>query len=290
MAHRQKDGSILNEFALELDGITLRGMRRPGAGRRCLALHGWLDNAGTFSRLLPHLPEWDIVALDMPGHGHSDWIPTPGFYHFIDGVNWVVRVAQSLQVPLTLLGHSMGGALAGLAGAVLQNQVEAVFMLDSLGPLTNPAEEALALFQRSLASAKPFRRRYYSTREEALARIAQQGHSAGAAEALVQRSLVWDGNGWYFRYDPRLKAVSRARLTEAQIQNFLQALRCPVQVQSFSDGLLPKFDPTAERLAALPRGELVELAGGHHLHLEDPASVAHHILEFEDRHLGQRSA
>lgn len=278
---------MLNEFAVDLDGITLSGLRRPGAGRRCLALHGWLDNAGTFSRLLPHLPDWDVTALDMPGHGHSDWMPTPGFYHFIDGVHWVVRVVQSFQGPVTLLGHSMGGALAGLAGAVLQDKVEAVVMLDSLGPLTTPAEEALELFKKSLASARPFQRRYYPSREEAVARVTQQGHSPEAAEALAQRSLVCDAQGWYYRYDPRLKQVSRARLTEGQIQNYLQALTCPVQVQSFSQGLLPKFQPTRDRLQQMPRAELIELAGGHHLHLEDAATVAHHIREFEDRHFGQ---
>lgn len=273
------------EFSLDVDGITLRGIRRPGPGRRCLALHGWLDNAGTFSRLLPHLPEWDITALDMPGHGHSDWLPSPGFYHFIDAVYWVL---SALKGPTLLLGHSMGGALAGLAAAV--TPVEGVIMLDSLGPLTTPAEEALDLFQRSLAStSKEFKRRYYPSPDEALQRLQKQGHSAEAAHALAERSLVCDHNGWYFRYDPRLKAVSRARLTETQIESFLHNVKCPVQVQSFSDGLLPKFEPTQSRLKCLPQAQFVQLAGGHHLHLEDPAIVARHILEFEERHLGERS-
>jgi pimeloyl-ACP methyl ester carboxylesterase len=33
-----------------------------------LCLHGWLDNAGTFDRLIPLLPrEFSYLAIDFPG-------------------------------------------------------------------------------------------------------------------------------------------------------------------------------------------------------------------------------
>lgn len=42
-----------------------------------LAIHGWQDNAGTFDRLLPLLPATiPILAIDLPGHGHSTPYPT----------------------------------------------------------------------------------------------------------------------------------------------------------------------------------------------------------------------
>ena len=47
----------------------LRGLRwgRPG-NTPILALHGWLDNAASFSRLAPLLLDVDVVAIDLPGH------------------------------------------------------------------------------------------------------------------------------------------------------------------------------------------------------------------------------
>lgn len=271
----------MQEFEITLDGLQLRGMRRPGPGRRCLALHGWLDNAGSFSRLLPHLPDWDLFALDLPGHGHSQWLGHPGCYHFIDAVRTVCLLVEHLaHDDLVLMGHSMGGALASLAAAQAGSQLKALILLDAVGPLTTPAEEAFQLFQRALASeAKPYRRRYYDTYQEALARVQAGGHSPEAAAALAERSLMCDGNGYYYKFDPRLKAVSRARITEEQVQSFLRAIVCPVQVLSFSEGILPKFESAPARLACLQRKEWTELAGGHHLHLEQPEVVASAILK-----------
>jgi pimeloyl-ACP methyl ester carboxylesterase len=274
----------MHSFEVKIDDLKLRGWRRPGSGPRCLAIHGWLDNAGTFSRLVEHLPNWDFLALDLPGHGHSQPLPSPGFYHFIDGVHWVSEMLThwGSQSPVVLMGHSLGGGLATLAASVCPDQVSCLVALDALGPLTSPAEEAHQLFLRSRQSlAKPARRRYYDSYDQAIARLVQEGRSLQAAQALAERSLLCDANGYYYAYDPRLKAVSRARLSEEQIQVYLRNIACPVQVFSFSRGLLPTFAPLAARMQCLQRGQLVEMEGSHHHHLEEPQALAAQILPFQ---------
>ena len=59
------------------------------------ALHGWLDNAGTFEPLVPHFPKghrwvekslrkktpiikFRLLCIDLPGHGMSSHIPPGG--------------------------------------------------------------------------------------------------------------------------------------------------------------------------------------------------------------------
>lgn len=41
-----------------------------------LAVHGWMDIAGSFDFLAPHLLEnSSILVIDLSGHGRSSWLP-----------------------------------------------------------------------------------------------------------------------------------------------------------------------------------------------------------------------
>ncbi|KAG1587997.1 hypothetical protein G6F46_014705 [Rhizopus delemar] len=67
----------LHPFDLEVGGARVAGLRNHGEGPRVLALHGWLDNAASFVPLAPHLSSLQLVAIDLPGHGHSRDDTTP---------------------------------------------------------------------------------------------------------------------------------------------------------------------------------------------------------------------
>jgi len=65
------------------------------AGMPVLAIHGWLDNAGTFDHIAPLLPDLNLVAIDLPGHGLSEHRPMGTNYHFIDYIQWVCTVVDN---------------------------------------------------------------------------------------------------------------------------------------------------------------------------------------------------
>lgn len=51
------------------------GTLRPDSVK-CIAIHGWMDCAGSFDRLIPMLDDrFYIVAIDLPGHGFSTHLP-----------------------------------------------------------------------------------------------------------------------------------------------------------------------------------------------------------------------
>ena len=53
-----------------------------------VALHGWLDNAGSFDGVAPLVvsscPSQSVICLDYPGHGLSSHLPPGQAYHYLE--------------------------------------------------------------------------------------------------------------------------------------------------------------------------------------------------------------
>ena len=76
-----------------------------------IALHGWLDNSASFLPLAPHLGDFHLICVDLPGHGHSDHKTTP--YVFVDWLDDLYQIVQEAGWSrFTLLGHSLGALIA----------------------------------------------------------------------------------------------------------------------------------------------------------------------------------
>jgi len=274
------------ERLLELPHLRLAAREwGPDDGLPALALHGWLDNAASFDRLAPLLPELHLVALDLPGHGQSQRRPSGVVHHFIDWVPEIVAVADELGWDrFTIIGHSMGAGIASLVPAIVPERIDRLILLEGLGPISAPAEDtpqhlvsALADEAR-LATASP---RVFPDLDHAVtARARDTDVDLESARLLVSRGTEAVAEGVRFTYDPRLRTRSRLRLTEEHVHAFLAAIPCPVIVVRARQGWPVPEEMMAARVAAIPRHEVVEVDGGHHVHLTNPERVAPIIREF----------
>ena len=262
------------EIELEVGALHLAARARGARDAPpVLALHGWLDNAASFDRLGPLLGDLQLVALDFPGHGHSGHLPPGCRYHFVDYTVDVLAAADALGWQrFSLLGHSLGGAVATLVAAACPERIERLALIEALGPLSAEAAEAPALLAQALARAGRTGRPapvYASLDEAAAARCASGWLSATAARPLVERGILAGDDGLRWRSDPRLRWPSPYRLTEEQVLAFLGAIEAPTAVVVAGDGLLQRHPESLERRAAALRDARI-----HHLHLEDAAPVA----------------
>lgn len=247
-----------------------------------LALHGWLDNAASFSRLAPRLVNTlgvRIVALDFRGHGYSASLAqsSSGSQDIAlwDYCHDVLDVMQALGLEqVSLLAHSMGAAVSCLLASALPERVKQLMLLDGLGALSTPSEATAdqlgkgLLAHRRPASDPP----RYSGLESAVAARVAGGVTpidADTARPLVARnSYTGSDGGCYLRTDRRLMKPSLVRFTPDQVLALLSAIHCPVLLIEGDEGILGNR-PWAERC----RGAVKDLsrhvlAGGHHLHLE----------------------
>ncbi len=267
------------EVRLRLPHIELAAhLYGPEDGRPVIALHGWLDNAASFTRLAPKLPGLRIVALDFAGHGHSDHRPAGGSYAIWDYVHDVLQVAEQFGWQrFSLLGHSMGAIVSVLLAGAMPERVERLALIDGLMPYTGEADTAPSKLGEALRAQLALvdkRKPVYAEFERAVqARMRGVGAvSFEAAELLAQRGLMPVPGGYTWRTDSRLTLPSPLRLTQAHAQAFVKALQCSVKLVLAEQGMLHAQPQLGALLGGLPL-DVVRLPGGHHLHLDDESGA-----------------
>lgn len=246
-----------------------------------LALHGWLDNAGSFDRLAPLLDAWHVIAIDLPGHGRSDHRGPDGWYHYVDYFDEMDAIfAHFGWNRADLLGHSLGATLASLYAALRPERVGRLLLIEGLGPLAHAAEDAPVHLRRALdqraayAARRPLR--VFATVDAAIAaRTAAGDLDADTARPIVERGLVAVDGGYVWSSDPRLTLASPVRFTEAQVRAMLAGIRAPTTLvlAEPDTSYLPRTMIDA-RAACVVDLRVVRLPGRHHLHLEAAAAVA----------------
>jgi pimeloyl-ACP methyl ester carboxylesterase len=157
--------------------------------------------------------------------------------------------------------------------------VERLALIEALGPLAGLPEDAgtrlrsAVRARRALDLRRPPKR--IAELEQAVdARLAVSNMSREAARLIVTRNLRAHDGGWTWRSDPRLTLPSHLRIDEASIRAWLRALEVPTFVL-MADPAPPYFSPELRdaRVAQVPEVELAVVAGGHHLHMEQPELV-----------------
>lgn len=268
------------EIQLEGATVSLAGRRWTQGERPVLALHGWLDNAGTFDRLAPYLKGCDLVALDLPGHGYSGHRPSGLVYHFVDWIPEVFAAADSLGwEEFSLLGHSMGAGIASIAAGTFPHKISRLALIEGIGPFANLDEEAPEVLAKSILYRPSTKRRVYANPQEARKRLEARGLTSEGAVRLLVRAIEELDEGWAFTYAPEARAPSRARLSEAQVRAFLERISCPTLLIKATDGL--KFPESyLEREDFVPNLSAHTLEGGHHLHLDEPERIQDQVRNF----------
>ncbi|XP_077426997.1 serine hydrolase-like protein [Vanacampus margaritifer] len=269
----------------------------PDHGRPVLCLHGWADNCGTFNTLIPLLPkECRYVAVDLPGHGLSSHRPPGVFYSFPSYVADIHRVVDSLRWRrFSILGHSMGGNIAGMFSALFPEMVEACVMLDSYGFIPTDPKDVAKIMRQGMDELlqfekKPEKSERVYTYEKAVERLSAANPTLSEASAcsLLERGLVQVEGGVVFSRDFRINLKNIVRISLEQSLELLSRIQASVLVVLADEGFEKIFAEADQKkfTSAILQGykhknhSVATVPGGHHVHLNNPELVAPLVCEF----------
>ena len=257
-------------------------------------LHGWLDTGATFQFLVDAFErDWPLVALDWRGFGRSEW-PQEGYW-FPDYLGDLDALLDQLSpaAPARLVGHSMGGNIAGLYAGVRPERVRCVVNLEGFGLARTSPAQAPGRMRKWLDQLKsqPERKEYASFEE--LAGIIRFRYPLFSAAQAAFVAAAWGkldvGGRVRLAGDPRHHWVNPILYKREEAEACWREVRAPVlMLVGEESDILAKLgvDGTAAAFRAIiPHIEVTRIAGvGHMLHIERPHLVAPLIESFLDAH------
>ena len=236
-----------------------------GAGSPLLFIHGLTFDRSTWGPIVDQLADrFTCVAVDLPGHGGSEGPP-----RVLDEVALAIHhLLGELEIePPVVVGHSMGGALAGIYAA--HHPVRGLVLVDQ-APYVRPFAGMVHQFEPALrgenfvAAFEPIRQTI------GVERLPEPQRTSILAGQRIDQDLIlgyWD----------ELLNQTPDEL-QARIDRDLEAISVPV-LAVFGQTI---DAATREHLAGhLPAAEIEEWPGlGHMVHLMEPQRFASRLAQF----------
>ena len=256
------------------------------AGPPVVCVHGLTRNGHDFDGLGELLARHRVViAPDMPGRGHSDWLPDAGDYSYPVYMAAAAALIGSLGAEtIDYVGTSMGGII-GMMLASQKNSPIRRLVLNDVGPLIpKPALERIGTY---VGQGEEF-----DTLGEVEAYFRRVAAPFGALTDAQWRDMAEHGhrrldNGRLaLAYDPAIGLPFRGELNDVDLWPVYDRITCPTLVirGAVSDLLLP--GTAAEMTQRGPKASLYEVPGAGHA----PALLAEDQLNVIDRFLAEGAA
>src|SRR3954451_13580631 len=119
--------AVAADEVFDSNGVKIRYVTE-GKGEPVVLLHGWMSDSSMWGRLdtNPATKEYQLIALDLRGHGKSDK-PHAVDKYGPEMAEDVVRLLDHLKLPKAhLIGYSMGAIVAGKVAATHPDRVLSV--------------------------------------------------------------------------------------------------------------------------------------------------------------------
>ncbi|XP_017064640.1 probable serine hydrolase [Drosophila eugracilis] len=274
--------------------------------RPILGIHGWLDNLGTFDRLIPLLPDYiGLLCIDLPGHGRSSSIQPGMHYSVYDYVYVIPRVMRELGwSKVSLMGHSLGGFMSFVYTSLAAHTVDMVISFEILLPRTVIPKKAVDVVAQSMerhlveedrqGESNPQKTPSYTLSEMTKIIVKRTINSVTPelAKHLLHRQVVkspLSPDRFFFSGDGRVKFYHLSQMEPGLAVEMTKIIKkVPFLLIKASKSSFVGVQcevPISMLRQNNPHFELHEVAGTtHHIHLLFPEECARYVVPFIQRH------
>lgn len=244
-------------------------------------LHGFGDCGATFQFVVDALQDdWFVVAPDWRGFGQTH-VETTAFW-FPDYLADLDQLLAhySRESPARLIGHSMGGNVAGLYAGSMPERVRAFVNLEGFGLEGASADEAPGRYRDWLVSLRDEPVASRRADFESITRKIRSRNPAMSASRADFVARCWaeetaDGSV-RLRVHPAHKLPNPVLYRRAEAEACWRAIAAPVLLVA---GRRSNFGSPED--LPFPRSRIAWIEdSGHMLHLEQPAELARTIEPF----------
>lgn len=258
-------------------------------------VHGWMDVSASFQFVVDCLQkEWHVIAPDWRGFGLTE-MPKTDTYWFPEYLADLDALLDHYQPEgaVNLLGHSMGGNVAGIYAGVRPERIKKLINLEGFGlPLTHP-KQAPGRYRKWLDEVRvqPTMRTYASQAEVAarLQKTNPRLHDERAA-FLSQHWAKENAQGqWEILGDPAHKNISPLLFRVEEIMACWQKITAPVLWVEANETDVWRWMGAKEearveidrRITFIPKVQVeMMMDAGHMLHHDQPELLAKMVEQF----------
>ncbi len=270
-------------------GIRLAGdIAGPASGFPVLLLHGGGQTRNSWGRALDALASAGAraVAIDMRGHGDSDWSPDAAYLpgDFGGDVENATRAysARCDDRPVLLVGASMGGIAALIAAPALADLVAGLVLVDIVPDIRMDGARRILDFMNAAPNG-------FATLDEAADAVAAylpHRPRPAVAEGLKRNLRQQPDGRWTWHWDPRMvrEVLNDVELVKGGLDEAASNVAAPTLLIR---GLLSDIvddDGIAHLRGLVPHLDVVDIAdAAHTAATDDNDAFVSSVLAFADR-------
>ena len=260
----------VRRFFVVVDGLRQLSGLAWGAGDPQMTLvHGGAQNAHTFDTVALALQR-PLLALDLPGHGHSDASPLGSSAVISHARDVASALDQLAPGPHALVGMSLGGLVSLVVASDRPDLVSSLTLIDITPGVNHHKAKHITDFVNGPATFDDF--------DALLARTIEHNPTRSVSSlrrGILHNALQQSDGTWVWRHQQHPQSTLVAP-DLGDLWDRLATLKIPVTlVRAMAPGSVVDDDDEAELLRRLPDANVVRVANsGHSVQGDQPLELA----------------